>query len=645
MSSSMASATQTDPPSPTLSKQARGSLARTLLVFLLPFIFLPLIIFAVIIYRQVQADITAQVTAQLTSLATLKENQINQWSAARVADINTLSRAPDLAELAQIYLANPNQAAGLAVQNRLSHFLIGTPFYEAVMLVDAASGEVLVSTAQSQYDRFVGSTFLDEAQLGRARVGAYMLPPVFNPNLNDVQVLVAAPLVIPGQGTVAVLHAFVYDEQLLDIVSPSPGLGLTGHSYVVTQDGYQLGSFVTAPTAGADSYGIMRARMENASGSGIYTDQTGQEVFGVYRWMPVYELAILVEESTAEAFAPLRQFAVVLIAIGLGGLLVSTLGVLFFTRQLLTGPLRTLTHGALRLAGGDLNAMVAVRRQDEIGVLADAFNRMAAELRGLYQDLESKVEARTQQLEAAAEIGRAATSILSTHELLARSVDLIRDRFGYYHVSVFLLDDSGRWAVLEESTGEVGQELKARGHRLAVGSNSLIGWVTANRKPRIALDVASDEVHFRNALLPDTRSEAALPLRVGDRLIGALDVQSRSLNAFNTSDIDVLQVLADQIAIALENGRLFARQERAAVLDQRVANLTARIHRSLSLDAILESAAAELGDAFGARKVVVRLTPEAQPALASADRPTPTSNGVHGHAANGSRDNGHEADA
>ena len=612
--------------------RARGSLARTLLLVLLPFIFLPLISFAVLIYRQVQANLTSQVTAQLSSLAILKENQINQWASARVADITTLARSPDLVALTQTYLAGGADADALAVQNRLNHFLVGSPFYEAVMLVDANTGEVLVSTLQARYGRFVGETFLDTAQLGLARQGAYMLPPVFNPALNDVQVLVAAPLLAPEQGTVAVLHAFVYDEQLLDIVSPSPGLGVSGHSYVVTKDGYQLGAFVTAATAGIDTEGIERARMGRTNGSGIYADQSGVQVVGVYRWMPVYELAILVEESTAEAFEPLRQFAVVLVGIAVAGLVISAAGVFAFTRRLLTGPLQALTEGALRVAGGDLNAMVPVQSQNEIGVLAETFNGMATELRGLYQDLESKVEARTQQLEAAAEVGRAATSILSMDELLTRTVGLIRDRFGYYHVSIFLLDEDHRWAVLQEATSEVGAQLKARGHRLAVGSNSLIGWVTANRRPRIALDVATDDVHFHNELLPDTRSEAALPLRVGERVIGALDVQSRALNAFNPSDIDVLQVLADQIAIALENGRLFARQERAARLDQRVASLTARVHRSLSLDAILESAATELSEALGARKVQVVLTPEAQTA------------GANGHATNGSN-GAHDAPA
>jgi len=175
-----------------------------------------------------------------------------------------------------------------------------------------------------------------------------------------------------------------------------------------------------------------------------------------------------------------------------------------------------------------------------------------------------------------------------------------------------LLDAAGQWAELRESTGEVGAQLKARAYRLAVGSNSLIGWVTANKQSRIALDVVGDATYFQNELLPDTRSEAALPLRVGERLIGALDVQSRSLNAFNQSDIEVLQVLADQLAVAVENGRLFGRQERMAALDKRVAALTAKIHASITVDAILDNAATELGQMFGARKVVIRLAPETQ---------------------------------
>jgi GAF domain-containing protein len=107
----------------------------------------------------------------------------------------------------------------------------------------------------------------------------------------------------------------------------------------------------------------------------------------------------------------------------------------------------------------------------------------------------------------------------------------------------------------------VGAQLKARGHRLALGSQSLIGWITSNRQPRVALDVAEDPFHFKNPLLPDTRSELAIPLIVGNRLVGALDVQSRAPNAFSPGDVQVLQTLADQLSVAIENAQLFQRTE------------------------------------------------------------------------------------
>jgi FOG: GAF domain len=136
-------------------------------------------------------------------------------------------------------------------------------------------------------------------------------------------------------------------------------------------------------------------------------------------------------------------------------------------------------------------------------------------------------------------------------------VNLIRDRLGYYHASVFLIEESGRWAVLQESTGEVGRKLKERGHRLEVGGRSLIGWVTANGRPRVAQRTAEDPIHLKNELLPETRSEAAFPLKIGDRIIGALDVQSTLEEAFDAGALSVLQILADQLAVAIENARLY----------------------------------------------------------------------------------------
>jgi GAF domain-containing protein len=187
----------------------------------------------------------------------------------------------------------------------------------------------------------------------------------------------------------------------------------------------------------------------------------------------------------------------------------------------------------------------------------------------------SQIDRAYNRLQVAAQVGRAASSILGADELMREVVNLIRDSFGYYHASVFLLDEAGRRAVLRESTGEAGAALKARGHSLAVGSQSIIGWVTAERRPRVARDVGADPVHFKNELLPETRSELAIPLMVGDRLLGALDVQARQPNAFSETDVSVLQTLADQVAVAIANAAQYAAQHARA--DQLTALLEAAL--------------------------------------------------------------------
>jgi PAS domain S-box-containing protein len=168
-----------------------------------------------------------------------------------------------------------------------------------------------------------------------------------------------------------------------------------------------------------------------------------------------------------------------------------------------------------------------------------------------------QTERRAEQLKAVAKVGESVSRMLGLREVLKSTVDLIRDRFGFYHVSIFLLDEAREWAVVHASTGKVGKIMVERPHRLQVGSNSIVGFVTANAKPRIALDVGEDAVHFKNPLLPETRSEMALPLILRELVIGVLDVQSREVNAFSDEDIETLQIMADQLATAIENARLY----------------------------------------------------------------------------------------
>jgi methyl-accepting chemotaxis protein len=602
--------------------RARGGLARYLLIVLLPLVLGPLLTVGFLLYRQARADLSQQVVNQLGVLARVKESQIDQWAAQRRADMDNLAHSLDVIETTRTLIsAQQDSSEWAAAQQKLSQRL--TDFvnttsnadYQELLVASADTGEV-IATSDSGQKLLRQNLHLQPFFITARASGALVAPPAFNVLFDPeaVSVIVAAPLVDPERGTTAVILGRLRHERLADIVALSPGVGATTslRAYLVTGDGYAVAG-ATAARAGTikpDSEGIRRAREQQADGQADYLNPEGQMVVGVYNWLPRYELTLLVEQNAEEAFAPLGRAATIFVVIIALAVALSTVGVIAFTRQL-TRPIEALTEGALRLAGHDLSSQVRIARNDEIGLLAQAFNSMSGELQELYQGLERKVEERTRQLAVAAEVGRAVTSILGAEELLARTVQLIHDRFGYYHVSVFLLaeGEAGGWAVLRESTGDIGARLKAEGYRLAVGSNSIIGWVTANRQAHVASDVSEDPFHLKNELLPETRSEAAVPLRLGDRVVGALDVQSREPDAFAQADVDTLQILADQIAVAIENGRLFARQQRVAQLEQIVSSLTAKIYKSLTLDSILENAAVGLGRALGARRAVVRLKP------------------------------------
>lgn len=173
---------------------------------------------------------------------------------------------------------------------------------------------------------------------------------------------------------------------------------------------------------------------------------------------------------------------------------------------------------------------------------------------------------RTIQLQTATEVSRAVTSILDIDILLPTVAELIRSHFDYYYVGIFLVDETREWAVLRAATGDMGARMIEQGHRLPVGASSMIGWCLMHRTARIALDVGVDAVQFRNPLLPLTRSEMALPLVTHGELIGGMTIQSVLPAAFSRVDITSLQSLADQVANAIQNARLFS--ERAALINE-----------------------------------------------------------------------------
>ena len=226
-------------------------------------------------------------------------------------------------------------------------------------------------------------------------------------------------------------------------------------------------------------------------------------------------------------------------------------------------PVEQLAVTAQQVAAGDLSQTTSIRSDDEIGTLANTFNNMTSQLRNLVGSLEKRVAERTEELErqalrmrASAEVARDAASAPSLDELLDRSSRLIRDRFNLYHTGIFLLDDKKEYAILRASPTEAGAQMLESGHRLRVGEQGIVGQVAATGEPRIALDVGADAVYFSNPLLPNTHSEMALPLKTAEGIIGILDIQSDQPSAFHQDDITIMQVMADQLATAIERIRL-----------------------------------------------------------------------------------------
>lgn len=206
------------------------------------------------------------------------------------------------------------------------------------------------------------------------------------------------------------------------------------------------------------------------------------------------------------------------------------------------------------------------------------------------ENLMAQQQKRAIQLQTAADVSRASSSILQLDELLTTVVELVRDRFDLYYVGTFLLDDSGQWAVLRAGTGEAGHQMLASNYRLPVDENSMIGWTIVHQQARIALDVGQDAVHFNNPLLPNTRSEMALPLVSRGRLLGAATIQSSQAAAFTADDVTVLQAMADQITTAAENARLFEQTQQTLRQMSALNDITTAVSREIELEPVLQAA-------------------------------------------------------
>lgn len=333
------------------------------------------------------------------------------------------------------------------------------------------------------------------------------------------------------------------------------------------------------------------------------------------------QLNVISEITTAEAYQPAYETLTIIAGAVLGvALLTAVLGVFVLTR--VTRPIVALANRAQALGGGDFSVRAVPTGGTEMRAVASAFNDMADQLQTLVDSLEHRVQARTRDLEIAARVSEQAATILDLEALLPQLVELTKENFDLYHAHVYLLDEDAGLLNLRAGAGEPGRVMLERGHRINLSASSLVARAAREHAPVVVDDVRDDPNFLANPLLPDTRSEAAFPLMVQDRVVGVLDVQATQTARFDQDLQSVLSTMAGQIGVAINNARLFVEVERNSRHQQALNAIAQEMQSATNLDELLQTAARELGRALRVPQTVVELKmPEPGSAPDRAPRP------------------------
>jgi signal transduction histidine kinase len=493
---------------------------------------------------------------ELVAEVELNEQAINNWLAERQHDLAVIVNNPaDQVQAQQLLKGENNPAIYEAFLKRLLVETGPAARFEEIFLL-GRQGQVILSTDE----RNVGANQSDQRYFQNGLLAPFISSPFFNPDHGEDDIIMTVPVRDDFGGIAGVLAARLEASELTDLILSRANSTQTGEIYLVSQDR----RFLTEPRFSPDSpeahsEGIDRALTPgpNRNGQGIYQNYNGVTVTGAYRWIPELEIALLVERAEDEALAGVRQLS--LFSGGVAALvLLIAVGIALFITSRIVRPISTLTEVAGAIAQGDLNQKVAVETRNEIAILAQAFNAMTENLRNSIESLHE----RTRALETIGEISRQLAGILDLDELLQYVVNRIHTEVAFYHTHIYLVEAEKGDLVMMEGSGEIGRQLKEQGYRLKLGQG-IAGTVAATKEAFLSNNVDELLNFVPNPLLPDTKSELAVPLRKGDQVLGVLDIQSEQLNRFTSQDMAFMQSIADQLAVALDNAHLLAETQAA----------------------------------------------------------------------------------
>ncbi|HID52389.1 MAG TPA: GAF domain-containing protein, partial [Anaerolineae bacterium] len=485
------------------------------------------------------------------------------------------------------WVAFPNEAAVIsrslnnAATRTLQVFQRTFPEHANILVTDQY-GAIAGNTYQPpRY--YQGDEEWWQAAYNDGKGSVYIGKPEFDPAVGAVTLPIAVPIYTADTNNVlGVLYTSYSLDQLLALLEISDELGegsevdlLFGNQALHYEGGHhEEDGLYHLQAVEADS-AVLEYLRQNP-GENLMADVEG--VPSVITMAPVTtdsyvpavdELgwSVLVHQDQTAAFAAIAGQRRVSIVLGLVAVVIGSV-LAAYSAQRITGPINRLTETAVHIAEGDLNSRAPVETQDEIGTLAAAFNSMTAQLRDFIGSLEERVADRTQALSTSAEVSRRLSTIVEVDRLVSEVVNQMRDAFGYYYAQIYLFDAFRKTLVMAGGTGEAGQAMLASGHTLQPGQG-LVGRAVANNKVVLIDDVAQEAAWLPNELLPDTRSEIAVPIAIGGKVLGVLDIQHNIIAGFNEESAELLQAIANQVAIAIQNARTFEQlqQQEEALID------------------------------------------------------------------------------
>ena len=547
-------------------KRFKGSLTGTLVRTLLIFTFIPLALMAGMAYFRARGLLREQAITQSQNLLTNQLKLIDREIKQREALLANQIENEDFRALIELGLhANPMNDQFVVIQNdfvkefQRMNTQEGAPVFDQFFLMDT-KGNIKLASNESWLRKSITSNIFNPVEENHSSA-IYGLSPIYEDHFLLVTALKYQTA--GGGSTLGALVGITEKNNLLELIQPLNGISplastyflLSTDQFIYVNPNTMEFTLVNSSSPSGELKSKLAELMFTQQAQPESMDTTapnGDAVLAQLQWFPSMQTGIVLEVNAADIYGQIASLAPFTILLVLGTLaatgVVLSLGVNRIIR-----PLRSLSEITSKFAEGDWNQRAKVLSEDEVGLLAASFNNMAEELSSTYRSLEEKVDERTRQIRTAAEVAQNITTISDLDEMLAKTAELLVKQFEFYQASIFLMDRGGRYIEFKAGFGAATEGLIDKKYRLEVGSESIVGWVSANNQPRVASDILVDPLHLKSELLPETRSEACVPISIGNLVLGALDVQSIKEGAFaGTETLVMLRTLASQIAASIQ---------------------------------------------------------------------------------------------